>query len=426
MRAFFVFLLTGLVAFCSGAAPLWAAGSGAYRLEVADANAAGKGLAFVGEANNPSAVYYNPAGLTQIVGQAVSVGATLIQPRTTYQDPSGNKTQMHDGNFVIPNLFYAYSSGSFALGMGVMSSWGLTTEWQPDSFARYCATKSVMTNQNYLIAGAYQVSDQLSLAVGLDIDDAKVDKQKKFDQSLAGWSDGNVRLDGTDTAFGYRIAGMFKLNERHQFGLMYRSRIRHEYEGKVKLENISPGYQAWYGFPASSYETGIKAKVILPESIAFGYSYKPNEKWTFNTDMEWMNWSVSEEEYVDYSSEADPVRRSFLDAGNPSPLDWRDALSFALGGEYKLSDRLRLRAGYYHHQTPIPAANWAASLPDSDSNGITAGFGYDITRNMTLDMAWSGLFYKERKIENTVAGGTISGTYRQWCNLVYATLGYHF
>ena len=47
-----------------------AAGSGAYRLEVPDAGAAGMGSAFVGEANTPAAVYWNPAGLTQIVGQA--------------------------------------------------------------------------------------------------------------------------------------------------------------------------------------------------------------------------------------------------------------------------------------------------------------------------------------------------------------------
>ncbi len=426
MVTFFKCLFAVIVIAVMMSTPVLAAGSGAYRLEVADANAAGKGLAFAGEANNPSAVYYNPAGMTQIVGQAVSVGATLIQPRTSYKDASGNETKMKAGNYVVPDMFYVYGAGSFALGAGVMSSWGLTTEWAPDSFARYCATKSVMQNQDYLIAGAYKVNDLFSVALGLDIDDSKIDKQKKFNQAAFLGTDGNVRLKGSDVAFGYRIAGMLRLNERHQFGLMYRSRIRHKYEGTVRVDNISDEAKLYFGFPSSSYETAISAKSTLPESIVLGYSFKPDDKWTFNSDLEWMNWGVAKQEYVDYSSETNSGRRSFLEQGNPAPLDWKSAFSLALGTEYKLSDRFRLRGGYYHHTSPIPGVNFSANLPDADSNGITTGFGYDITKSLTLDMAWSGLFYKERKIDNSVAGGTISGTYRQWCNLVYATLGYHF
>ncbi|MBF0122677.1 MAG: outer membrane protein transport protein [Candidatus Omnitrophica bacterium] len=400
-----------------------AAGSGAYRLEVPDAGAAGKGSAFAGEANTPAAVYYNPAGLTQIVGQAVSVGVSLVQPRASYKDNSGSESHMKAGNFGIPSFYYVYGAGQFALGVGATSSWGLTTEWHPDGFARYAATKTVMQNKDYLITGAYKVSDQLSLAVSLDIDDSSVDKKKKLDQSAVGGVDGDVRLKGSDTAFGYRLAGMYRFNERHQFGLMYRSQIRHKYEGKVYVDGMDPVVQGIYGFSSSSYETTIVSKSTLPDSIVLGYSYKPDDKWTFNADLEWMNWSVVEEEKVDYSSETNLGRRSFLEQGNPAPKDWESVFSFSLGTEYKMSDRFRLRGGYYHHQSPIPEANWTASLPDADSNAVATGFGYDINKNLTLDMAWSGLFFKDRKIDNPYAP---AGTYRQWISLTYATMTYKF
>ena len=44
----------------------FAAGSGAYRIETPDAGAFGMGSAFVGEADTPAAVYYNPAGINQM------------------------------------------------------------------------------------------------------------------------------------------------------------------------------------------------------------------------------------------------------------------------------------------------------------------------------------------------------------------------
>ena len=56
-------LSVGLL-FLVGVNNVLAAGSGGFRVETPDAGAFGKGSAFVGEANTPGAVYYNPAGLT--------------------------------------------------------------------------------------------------------------------------------------------------------------------------------------------------------------------------------------------------------------------------------------------------------------------------------------------------------------------------
>ena len=56
----------------------FASDSGLLKLEVADAVAEGMGGAFVGEADRPSAVYYNPAGITQLVSASVSAGVNFF------------------------------------------------------------------------------------------------------------------------------------------------------------------------------------------------------------------------------------------------------------------------------------------------------------------------------------------------------------
>jgi long-chain fatty acid transport protein len=415
-----------------------AAGSGAYRLEVPDAAACGKGSAFVGEANNPSAVYYNPAGLTQMTGNAISMGGALIQPHTKYTSNAGAESQMQAHSFGIPSLFFVSDLGlqKVSFGIGATSSFGLGTEWNPDSFARYNATQSSVANKDYLLTAAYKVSDQFSVALGMDVDDSTVDKQKKLSQGLG--ADGNFRLKGDSMALGYRIAAMYKINDQHQFGLMYRSAIEHKYKGRVNADDLNTStaldlnadgtpesnYNTVFG--GSSYQTDVISKSTLPQSIVLGYSYKPDSKWTFNADLEWMDWSSTQNEILTYPNETNPDRLAVLQNNVPTSRDWNSVIAVALGTQYNVSDRFRVRTGYFYHQSPIPNATWEANLPDSDSHGVTLGTGYDIRRDLTLDLAWSGMIYEKRKINNAVAGGGISGTYEQWVNLLYATATYKF
>ncbi len=414
-----------------GVCQAFAAGSGAYRVEVPDAGAFGKGSAFVGQADTPAAVYYNPAGMTQIVGQAVSVGVNLIEPHVTYKGPSSpDANQMKRGDYAIPDFYYVTRLGTekIALGIGALSSWGLTTEWMSDSFTRFVATKTSMTNKDYLIALAYKVNEQWSLSAGLDIDQSRLVQEKKVDQSPATANLANARLVADDVAVGYRLAVMFKLNDKNQFGLMYRSAIHHQYAGKLYLNDLDPNIQNAKHFPGASYSTDVLVKSVLPQSLVFGYSFKPDAKWTFNADVEWMDWSQVKETNIQYTSETDETRLSLLNSGNPVNKDWHSSWSMAMGAEYAMTDRLRLRSGYYIHQSPVNKATWDPSVPDSDSLGVTMGSGYDVTKNMTVDLAWSGIMYKVRKVNNDVGkpGPLMNGKYYQWTNIVAASATYKF
>jgi long-chain fatty acid transport protein len=163
--------------------------------------------------------------------------------------------------------------------------------------------------------------------------------------------------------------------------------------------------------------------------VVVGYSFKPLSKWTFNIDVEWMDWSSIKQEAVVWKDETDPTRLAVLNTGNPAPRDWHSVWSQSVGAEYAATDHLRLRGGYYHHQSPIPQDTWDPNLPDSNSHGITTGFGYDITSSLTVDMAYSLLLYEPRKIDNTVGnvfGANVDGKYKQIMNMGLITLTYKF
>ena len=405
------------------------AGSGAFRLEVPDAAALGKGSAFVAQADNPSAVYYNPAGLTQLKSKLdVSFGATAIQPFITYEDYSGNETDMRRQVFTVPNGYVVSNFGleKFAFGVGATSYWGLGTYWAEDSFSRYVATKTDLSTQDTMFTAAYEINSNLSLGVAVDYTRAKVDMRRKLYQGLGG--DGDFQVEGKeDNAWGYRLSALYKLNEKHSFGFIYRSPVHVKYKGKLNLNNLNIAapysYSAVFG---TSYETDVNSNATLPQSMVLGYCFKPTDKWTFEFDTEWMDWSSTKETSYDYPSETNSTRTTYLNSYvNPTfERNWHSVFSYALGTEYKFNDKLRLRAGYFHHKTPIAQANFESSLPDAPSNSITLGAGYSFNKNVSLDFAYAAMFFDTRKVNNSVGSGGINGKYRTFDNLYALTLSF--
>lgn len=409
----------------------YSVGSGSYRLEVPDAEALGKGSAFVAQADNPSAVYFNPAGTTQLKGKTyLSIGAAVLQPFCTYKDNSGNETDRRRQIFTIPNAFVVSDFGleKFSFGLGGTSYWGLGTYWAEDCFSKYVATKTDYSTQDIMLTGAYKINENLSVGAGADYIRSLVNKKKKLLQGGIG-DDGDFQLKGKDnSSWGYRLSALYKLNQRHSFGLMYRSSVQVKYKGKIYLNDLNNNslmrpYNAIFG--GTSYQTVATSKQALPQSIVLGYCFKPADKWRLEFDTEWMDWSSVGQEKVDYPAESNPLRLNVLNSGNPVPKDWHAAFAYAVGAEYKITDSLKLRGGYFFHQTPIPEANFETALPDSNSNSMTLGFGIDLNKATTFDFAYAGVFYNERKISNAIgssSGANINGNYNSFINVYLLTL----
>ena len=391
----------------------------------------GKGSAFAGEANRPSAIYYNPAGLTQLKDDLyATIGFSVLQPLVSHSNNSGEGTEMKRQTFVIPHVYLVSDLGleRFTFGLGGTSAWGLGTHWADDSFSKYVATKSDLVHLDPMLTMAYKMTEKLSLGVAFDVDLAKANRKKKLAQS--GGADADFQLKGESEGWGYRLSTLYELNEQHQFGLMYRSPIRHKYRGDVYLSDLNAAglnYLAIFG--AATYDTPMTLELTLPQSIIAGYSFRPNDKWVFNVDVEWMDWASIEQDLLIYEDETNATRLAILNSGNPTARDWDAVFSFALGTEYQMNDKLALRAGYYHHQTPISEDNFESNLTDADSHGLTAGVGYALNEDLMVDLAYSALLFEERQINNEVGnsnGANIDGNYNQIIHLYLVSLTHKF
>src|SRR2546425_412118 len=94
-----------------------------------DAEAIARGNAFAATANNPAALYYNPAGITQLEGHHVQFGMlNYLGITSEYRSLTGNRRAETDYEIVpVPQLYYTYSPKNCPLsfGLGVYAPFGL-------------------------------------------------------------------------------------------------------------------------------------------------------------------------------------------------------------------------------------------------------------------------------------------------------------
>src|ERR1035437_31617 len=93
-------------------APAWANAVG-FRLPNQDPDAIARGNAFVATADNPSAIYYNPAGITQLEGQNIRAGLYMVSGGYDFTSPSGQTAKASADFQPVPQLYYVFSPEAF-------------------------------------------------------------------------------------------------------------------------------------------------------------------------------------------------------------------------------------------------------------------------------------------------------------------------
>src|SRR5712675_1344441 len=76
------------------------------RLADQDPQGTARGNAFAATADNPSAIYYNPAGITQLEDQNFRAGLYSIYLNSHYRAPGGSELDTVDKTQFVPELFY--------------------------------------------------------------------------------------------------------------------------------------------------------------------------------------------------------------------------------------------------------------------------------------------------------------------------------
>ncbi len=365
--------------------------------------ALGMGGAMVGLADDPTAIYWNPAGLA---GQNSSLYffATDIIPFGTYKSKSEDwgypagyftidaKTKTH--HYLGPNLFANYNMGNLALGLGVFVPAGLGAEYNGDDLIPISGGSlewmSKIAVINIAPTIAYKINDMFSLGVTGNIFYGMFDMKKPSTYTDSTGLHG-VQYTESSTGTGFGVSGglLCKLSEMIQFGVSARTEIKVTMSGEA--ENALMVAQ---GGPATS---DFDRDVAWPLWAAFGVAVKPMENLTITADAQYSQWAKSEDTFK--TEFKDPVWKAVTAATSDDTfvLDWKDCIQYRLGLEYMACEKLALRAGYYYDPAPAPDETLTILFPSSTNNVVTAGVGFCVGK-FDIDFGLEYLMGKERDV----------------------------
>jgi long-chain fatty acid transport protein len=411
-----------------------------FRLPEAGVKAMGMGFAFTAQADDPSAIYFNPAGLTQLKGQNIMVGLTYVRENGgefTGTTPVDNTTAIKsetqkDLNFFIPNMYYTRTtnSGNIAYGVGVFAPFGLGQEYKDENTSIFRNQISKIDLMTVVVNPtiAFNVGEVLSVGFGIDWMYGKAELAKTAVVPGVG-NIYNLELDGDGDAWGYNFGLLLKPTANLRIGANYRSPFTLKIkDGDVEIRNINStvpfvpnpapppaAFTTAQVFGGTSFDTKGATTLHLPATFALGVSYTMG-KLTVNADADWTFWHSYSSLPIDIKD-----NRGALLPDTNAPKNWKDVVALRLGAEFRVTDPLALRAGFAFDQSPVPADTMGPELPDADRLNYMVGAGYKVG-NVTIDGAFMYVDKKDRTVTNPQFSGTWTGN--AW--LAGLDVGYHF
>ncbi|HEY7531753.1 MAG TPA: outer membrane protein transport protein [Nitrospiraceae bacterium] len=407
--------------------------------------ASAQGNAFTAQADDPSSLHYNPAGMTQLPGVQFMAGALFSGGTTHFTGTNGaTATGDRDGSIAWPPPSHAYVTvnlkdvgitvfGDLTAGVGLTVPFGSLTRWPDNGPFRNTTTFNALPLIDIKPTLAYKLFDNLSIGLGADIytfsglfGEGHVEQQFIWPGGMGIPAGSRMELYGNDTAVGFNAS------------LLYTA-LRNA-EGKP-VANVAVVYrsQATLHLTGALLANGAKvqdasATFVLPQVISGGIALWPvrtqAHEWKLEMDVDYVGWKS--------------VRNLDVHLANgvtlPQPQNWHNTYAIMVGSEYRWLQlerlpgwELALRTGYTNQQNQMPDATFNPGIPSADVHIFSTGIGFlcheggsflGLTRcgnlgvgafkpkGIGVDLSYQASLYEQRTVTgNTGIRAPVNGLY---------------
>jgi long-chain fatty acid transport protein len=352
--------------------PVFGAGFALYEGS-ARGNVLGAGL--VASADDPSAVFYNPAGITQLKGTQIQLGVTAITPSYSVDVSTGTAPGSYGSQtnwFFPPHAYLTYQiNDNWYFGLGEFSRYGLGTEFQNGWPGRYNSYRASIVEMEINPNIAYKVNDKLSIAAGLVGSYFNVTLQRALP---ATGGDIDFKVAGDSWGWGWDLALQYKPTDWMQFGITYRSKIEQNVKGNV---SVSRTVSTAAGLGANIANMSGGADISLPDTIYTGVNFNITKTWSAGGGVYWTGWQYYDKLQLNFGA---PFGGNAVTSGPSttaiSPKNWANVARYLIGTEWKATPNWDLRLGYAYDTAPEPLNTLDYILPDNDRHMLSIGAGY--------------------------------------------------
>jgi len=295
--------------------------------------------------------------------------------------------------FVVPEVGIVHQiNDKLTFGIGAFGVSGMGVDYRNN--IRLLNMHTNFQFMRIIPALAYKVNDAISISGAVHLAYGSLDMGATF---CADFNDPTtcVNLGGGQSqtyGIGAQLGVAYNMGDFVYAGLTYQSPVSMTYK-RVFDSNLDGKFEDF--------------KLTQPQEFAFGIGVKPMDNLKVGMDIRWINWK---------------------NAKGYKHFQWKDQWVIALGGEFKPTQKLALRAGYNYGKSPIRGGvkdttpnktipNFDAQFSDFDiavfnligfpaitEHHITLGLGYEFTKNFSIDLAYKHAFNKKVRAEDGSGG----------------------
>lgn len=369
----------------------------------------------VGRADDPSALFYNPAGITQLPGIQVMTGLTAIAPSTDVV-AEGKTTSSKDNVWLAPHFYTTFQfSDRLWFGLGVFTPFGLGTEFDKNWPGNLVSYNAVIESLNINPNVAIKLTDTLSIAAGLDAVWLDLDLENRIGLGSLGSTD--QTLTGDTFGYGFNLAARYQPCDWVALGVAYRSEVSENIDGHASFSRqvAIPGY-------LDLVDKDATGTLKLPDMVFMGVTFYPTPKFSFEVGAIWTRWSTYKELTIVYdtpiSSGVSSVTRQKF---------WHDTWRFQTGAEYKAANWLDLRVGYDFDEEPVNSKYADYLVPANNRHLFSVGPGFH-WNNWSLDLSYTYLLITDRTVTDSATKNFINPSVFENgdAQLLGLTVGYKF
>lgn len=423
-------LVTAMIA--GGLASPLAQATNGMNLEGYGPIAAAMGGASMAYDNGTAAVMNNPATLGLMgEGAQLDVAVGMLGPSITAK-AGPMAVDSSATAFYMPAIGYARKNGQWTYGAGVFSQGGMGTEYAANSFMAAGSGQNVRSEVGvgrFILPLVYQASDAVSVGGSIDFVWAGMDLKMamtggQFMGMVAGSPYGSVsgsmvttlggmmgalpgqiaslnwaRVDFSDnsaysgqakgTGFAFKLGGTFKVNQQLTLGATYHSKTA---LGDLTTNGASMSMSVNANGALGPMVIPVNGSVSIhnfqwPETIGFGAALQATDNLMLVADYKRIGWkNVMKDFRLTFTANgAAPFGLAGTSANMTMTQNWKDQDVFELGGAYKASDALTLRAGINVANNPVPDMLMNPLFPAIGKSHVSAGAGYALSPVSSLN-----------------------------------------
>ena len=427
------------------------------RLQGQSGSAAGMGNAFTAQADDASALHYNPAGMTQLPGVQNVFGTSLIGGTTEYTNPSGqHATGDRNGSIAWPPPGHIYITanlkdlgisalGDLTAGIGFNNPFGSLTRYPNDAPFRTAVVFNTLPLLDIKPTIAYRLNEQVSIGLGADIytfsglfGEGHVEQRSFWPGGLGIPAGSAVELNGSDTTAGFNVSLLYTPFRNADgkplanIGLVYRSQATLHLDGEFRANG--------------ALLSDASATFVLPQVFSAGIAVWPvrdsDHEWKLELDVDYVGWKSNRNLDIHLSN----------GTTIPFPQNWQNAYTVMIGTEYKWLRleampewEVALRAGYFTQQTQVPDRTFSPGIPSATNHVPSIGIGLACREAGSLfgikcghlgigplkpklvgfDVGYQAAFYEVRTI-NGNQNPTVDGRYDTMIHVAALSLRFNY